>query len=75
VRLFWSFYEIENVNRGSDIVALVGFAVFIHCVSYVVLQLRLSIFRGKSKSLDASPSSNMNESQATSPHDKMKVHS
>ena len=40
-------FEIEDVNRGEDMVVLVCYAVVIHMISLVVLHLRYYSFRGK----------------------------
>lgn len=48
------FYEIEDVNRGHDMITLVGYALFVHCMSFVVLQLRYTLFKGKIEPLSAS---------------------
>jgi ABC-type multidrug transport system permease subunit len=41
------FYEIDDVNRGHDMITLVGYALFVHCMSFVVLHLRHTLFKGK----------------------------
>jgi ABC-2 type transporter len=41
------FYEIEDVNRANDMVVLVGYALFVHILSFVVLHLRYRMFRSK----------------------------
>jgi len=41
------FYEIENVNRGSDLIVLICYCLFIHTMSCVVLHLRYTMFRSK----------------------------
>ena len=40
-------FEIEDVNRGKDMVVLVCYAVIMHMLSLVVLHLRYYSFRGK----------------------------
>eukprot|EP00980_Cylindrotheca_fusiformis_P016338 scaffold4855_cov99-Cylindrotheca_fusiformis.AAC.5 len=41
------FYEIEDVNRGNDMIVLACYAVVIHLISFVVLVIRYSFFKGK----------------------------
>jgi len=41
------FYEIDDINRGNDMITLVGYAAFVHLLSCVVLHLRYNLFRGK----------------------------
>ena len=41
------FYEIQNVNRGNDMIVLACYALGLHLMSFVVLQIRHSLFRGK----------------------------
>ena len=40
-------FEIDNVNRSSDMIVLLGYALAIHAISLVVLHLRDYTFRGK----------------------------
>jgi ABC-2 type transporter len=42
-----NFYEIGNVDRASDMIVLAGYAIVVHVMSLVVLQLRHTLFRGK----------------------------
>jgi hypothetical protein len=48
------FYEIEDVNRTNDMITLVGYALFVHCLSFLVLHLRHTMFRGKIEPLSPS---------------------
>jgi ABC-type multidrug transport system ATPase subunit/ABC-type multidrug transport system permease subunit len=41
------FYEIDDVNRFHDMMTLVGYALVVHCLSFLVLHLRYTAFRGK----------------------------
>jgi hypothetical protein len=45
------FYEIENVDRGKDMVTLAGYAIFAHVVSCIILHLRYTMFKGKIEAL------------------------
>jgi ABC-type multidrug transport system permease subunit len=47
------FYEIEDVNRAHDMITLAGYALFIHCLSCLVLHLRHTMFRGKIEPLSS----------------------
>jgi ABC-type multidrug transport system ATPase subunit len=53
------FYEIEGVNRAHDMITLAGYALFIHCVSFLVLHLRYTMFRGKIEPLSSDVSSDL----------------
>ncbi|KAL3931611.1 MAG: hypothetical protein SGBAC_011229 [Bacillariaceae sp.] len=46
------FYEIEDVNRWNDMIVLGCYAVGIHLISFVVLVIRYSYFKGKITSLN-----------------------
>jgi len=41
------FYEIEDVNRGNDMVVLVGYCIVLHVLACFVLYLRYNMFNGK----------------------------
>ena len=41
------FYEIEDVNRGNDMIVLACYAMILHLLSFVVLVIRHSFVRGK----------------------------
>eukprot|EP00538_Stauroneis_constricta_P000453 CAMPEP_0119555380 /NCGR_PEP_ID=MMETSP1352-20130426/7618_1 /TAXON_ID=265584 /ORGANISM="Stauroneis constricta, Strain CCMP1120" /LENGTH=914 /DNA_ID=CAMNT_0007602133 /DNA_START=1 /DNA_END=2743 /DNA_ORIENTATION=- len=41
------FYEIEDVNRGNDMLVLAGYAVALHLMSFVVLHIRHTLFFGR----------------------------
>ena len=45
------FYEIEDVNRAHDTITLVGYALFVHLCSFLVLHPRYTLFRSKVKPL------------------------
>lgn len=57
------FYEIEDVDRGSDMVALVGYAIVVHLLSFLVLTLRHSCFRGKIEPLSKSAQKDLSASR------------
>eukprot|EP00540_Astrosyne_radiata_P020404 CAMPEP_0116827116 /NCGR_PEP_ID=MMETSP0418-20121206/2916_1 /TAXON_ID=1158023 /ORGANISM="Astrosyne radiata, Strain 13vi08-1A" /LENGTH=591 /DNA_ID=CAMNT_0004455847 /DNA_START=63 /DNA_END=1838 /DNA_ORIENTATION=+ len=40
-------YEIEDVHRGNDMLVLVGYAIVLHLLSFMVLSLRYTLFKGK----------------------------
>jgi hypothetical protein len=40
-------FEIGDVDRGKDMIVLVGYALVIHAMSLIVLYLRYYTFRGK----------------------------
>lgn len=42
-----TFYEIDNVNRVHDMITLVGYALVVHFMSFIVLHLRYVLFRAK----------------------------
>lgn len=41
------FYEIEDVSRGHDMYTLVGYCLFVHFLSMIVLHLRYVLFKAK----------------------------
>lgn len=41
------FFEIEDVNRGNDMIVLACYAMILHLLSFVVLILRHSFVKGK----------------------------
>ena len=41
------FYEIENVDRGNNLITLVGYFLVVNLVACVVLVLRYNLFAGK----------------------------
>ncbi|CAJ1951950.1 unnamed protein product [Cylindrotheca closterium] len=41
------FYEIEDVNRWNDMIVLACYAIVIHLISFMVLVIRYSYFKGK----------------------------
>jgi hypothetical protein len=47
------FYEIADVNRAHDMITLAGYALFIHCLSCLILHLRHTMFRGKIEPLSS----------------------
>lgn len=52
------FYEIEDVNRSNDMIVLACYAMGLHLLSFVVLQMRHTLFRGKITKLEGTdPSS------------------
>jgi hypothetical protein len=56
------FYEIDEVNRAHDMITLAGYALFVHCLSFLVLHLRHTMFRGKIEPL--SPSTNVSSERS-----------
>ena len=38
-------YEIEDVNPTSDMLVLLGYAIFIHCLSFSVLHIKHTLHR------------------------------
>lgn len=41
------FYEIEDTDRGKDMVILLGYTLVLHLLSFVVLHIRHSFYKGK----------------------------
>lgn len=41
------FYEIEDVDRGNDMIVLGCYAIGLHLVSFLVLHIRYSFFKGQ----------------------------
>lgn len=48
-------FEIENVDRTRDMVVLLCYALVLHVLSLVVLQLRYYTFRGKLEKASKAP--------------------
>lgn len=48
-----TFYEIEDINRTHDMITLLGYAMFIHLASLVVLYVRYYVIRGRLKPVDS----------------------
>lgn len=44
------YFEIADTNRRNDMFVLAGYAVFVHCMSFLVLTIRHSFLRGKVES-------------------------
>ena len=42
-----TFYEIEDVSVGNDMVVLACYAIIVHCLSCIILQMRYKLFRGR----------------------------
>ena len=41
------FFEIEDVNRGHDMIVLACYAMILHLLSFVVLHIRHNYIKGK----------------------------
>lgn len=41
------FYEIENVDRGNDMLVLFSYAIIVHGLSFAILVARHTLFRGQ----------------------------
>lgn len=42
-----AFFEIENTNRGNDMIVLACYAAILHLLSFVVLHIRHTFVKGK----------------------------
>ncbi len=41
------FFEIEDTNRGNDMIVLACYAMILHLLSFVVLHIRHTFVKGK----------------------------
>jgi len=60
-RAVLEYYEIEDVNRGHDLLVLVGFFFAVNAAAMAVLYLRYHLFDGKISPPTKKPSSTSNE--------------
>jgi hypothetical protein len=49
------FYEIESVNRSSDMMVLIGYAIAVHGLSFGILVARHNLFRGRIRQVSRPP--------------------
>ena len=58
------FYEIDDVDRGNDMIVLVGYCIFCHILACLVLYLRYTIFDGKVQAISGHFQKSLHERMA-----------